>query len=97
MRSGFLRNDINVFIGESFARIFRQNMFNCGMLAIELPPADIEALFKMGPQVEISIDIDKEIVQATGSTKASFPFHLNSFDKELVLAGGWLNYAAQKY
>ncbi len=90
-------NDINVVIAESFARIFRQNMFNCGMLAIELPPADIEALFKMGPEVEISVDIAKEIVQATGSTKATFAFHLNSFDKELVLAGGWLNYAAQKY
>jgi 3-isopropylmalate/(R)-2-methylmalate dehydratase small subunit len=24
-------NDINVVIAESFARIFRQNMFNCGM------------------------------------------------------------------
>ena len=29
-------NDINVVIAESFARIFRQNMFNCGILAMEL-------------------------------------------------------------
>jgi len=28
-------NDINVVIAESFARIFRQNMFNCGMLLLQ--------------------------------------------------------------
>ena len=28
-------NDINVVIAESFARIFRQNMFNCGILAVD--------------------------------------------------------------
>ena len=30
-------NGINLVVAESFARIFRQNMFNCGMLAVELP------------------------------------------------------------
>jgi 3-isopropylmalate/(R)-2-methylmalate dehydratase small subunit len=30
-------NGINVVIASSFARIFRQNMFNCGLLALELP------------------------------------------------------------
>ncbi|HQO23631.1 MAG TPA: 3-isopropylmalate dehydratase small subunit, partial [Spirochaetota bacterium] len=30
-------NGINAVIAENFARIFRQNMYNCGMLAIELP------------------------------------------------------------
>jgi 3-isopropylmalate/(R)-2-methylmalate dehydratase small subunit len=30
-------NGIHVVIAESFARIFRQNMFNCGMVAVELP------------------------------------------------------------
>ncbi len=90
-------NDINVVIGEGFARIFRQNMFNCGMLAIELAPEDIDALFKMGPELTIAVDIEKEIVQATGSTSATFSFRLNSFDKELVEAGGWLTYADKKY
>jgi len=35
-------NGINVVIAESFARIFRQNMFNCGMMAIELPKEKID-------------------------------------------------------
>lgn len=89
-------NDINVVIGESFARIFRQNMFNCGMLAIELPAADIEALFAARP-AEIMIDLDKGQVIVNGAHEQVFPFTLNSFDRDLVEAGGWLAYADQKY
>ncbi len=90
-------NDINVVIGEGFARIFRQNMFNCGMLAIELSAQDIDKLFAMGPKLEIDVDIEKETVHAKGSSEATFSFQLNSFDKELVEAGGWLAYADKKY
>ena len=43
-------NDINVIIAESFARIFRQNMFNCGILAIELTKARPRPLFAMQGQ-----------------------------------------------
>ena len=35
-------NGIHLVVAESFARIFRQNMFNCGMMAVELP-ADVIA------------------------------------------------------
>mgnify|MGYP000662250849 CR=1 FL=1 len=38
-------NGIHVVIAESFARIFRQNMFNGGMLAVELPADTIADLF----------------------------------------------------
>ncbi|MDZ7640883.1 MAG: hypothetical protein U5J62_02480 [Desulfurivibrio sp.] len=34
-------NEINTVIAASFARIFRQNMFNCGLLALELPEEDL--------------------------------------------------------
>ncbi|MBU0968109.1 MAG: 3-isopropylmalate dehydratase small subunit [Proteobacteria bacterium] len=90
-------NDINVVIAESFARIFRQNMFNCGMLAIELPKKDIDALSALGKNVTISVDMDKEIIIASGSKEFTCKFVLNSFDKDLVLAGGWLAYADKKY
>ncbi len=50
-------NDINVVIAESFARIFRQNMFNCGILAIELPKQDIDKLFKIPGNVKINVDL----------------------------------------
>src|SRR4030065_1943406 len=35
-------NGINVVIAEGFARIFRQNMYNCGMFAIELSKDKVE-------------------------------------------------------
>jgi 3-isopropylmalate/(R)-2-methylmalate dehydratase small subunit len=92
-------NNINVVIAESFARIFRQNMFNCGMLAIELPGEDIESIFAIGPVVTINVDVDHNLITAENSQgeKKNIPFELNSFDRKLMQAGGWLAYADKKY
>ena len=92
-------NDINVVIAESFARIFRQNMFNCGMLAIELPAGDIDSLFALGPNALISVDLENNQLTAENSRneKNTISFLLNPFDRELVRAGGWLAYADRKY
>ena len=90
-------NDINVVIGESFARIFRQNMFNCGMLAIELPKEDINVLFSLGNNVQVSVDVANGKLTAKGNKEVTFNFILNSFDKDLVMAGGWLAYADKNY
>lgn len=92
-------NQINVVIAESFARIFRQNMFNCGMLAIELAPNDIDALFSLEENTVANIDIEHNLITAenTLGKSLSFSFSLNEFDRELVLAGGWLAYADSKY
>ena len=86
-------NEINTVIAESFARIFRQNMYNCGMLAIELPAADIEQLFNLGGEVTVEVDLPAGKLTAKGERTAEFSFNLNDFDRRLVAAGGWLNYA----
>jgi 3-isopropylmalate/(R)-2-methylmalate dehydratase small subunit len=59
-------NGIHTIIAESYARIFRQNMFNGGMLAIELPKEEIERLFTLKAQgtVEIAVDLDKQTITA---------------------------------
>ena len=90
-------NDINVVIAESFARIFRQNMYDCGMLAIELPKKDIETIFSLGDTVEIGVDLAGCKITAQGDKKVVIPFKLNEFDKKLVEAGGWLAYADKNY
>ena len=90
-------NDINVVIGESFARIFRQNMFNCGMLAVELQKEDIDTLLSLGDKVTVSVDVEHGKLTAKGNKKITFEFILNDFDRDLVLAGGWLAYADKKY
>ncbi len=91
-------NDITMVVAESFARIFRQNMFNNGLLAIELPAADIDAIFALGPDVSVSVDLDAGLLTATSPAgEKRFSFVLNEFDRELVKAGGWLPYADQRY
>jgi 3-isopropylmalate/(R)-2-methylmalate dehydratase small subunit len=93
-------NGITAVIAESFARIFRQNMFNCGMAAIELPKADLDTIFAHADTDNAAITIDIEAGSLTVSGVADeliFPFVISPFDKALVLSGGWVDYADQKY
>jgi len=95
-------NDINVVVGESFARIFRQNMFNCGILAVELSDTDIDRLFALGAngrEVTVRVDLGNETIVAEDESGESVEcrFSMNPFDKDLVGTGGWLAYADQKF
>ena len=94
-------NGITTVIAESYARIFRQNMFNCGMLAIELPKQDIALLFEQCNQqtTNCSIDLDaKTLTFAWLQNKtAVLHFSVNQFDEALVRAGGWLEFADSHY
>lgn len=93
-------NGITAVIAESFARIFRQNMFNCGMAAIELPKADLDQIFSHANDADASMTIDIEAGKLTmsgGGKSKEFSFEISPFDKALVLAGGWVDYADQKY
>lgn len=93
-------NGIHVVIAPSFARIFRQNMYNCGMLAIELPQKTVDDLFKefAGNDTVIGVDVKagKITVQAGKKTR-DIGFEISGFDKELVQTGGWVEYADQNY
>ncbi len=94
-------NDINVIIAESFARIFRQNMFNCGILAIELSKGDIDTILNLEEGVHISVDLtEQKVIAKMDNTKKDIiqcSFLLNEFDRDLVAAGGWLAYADKNY
>ncbi len=93
-------NGIYTVIAEGYARIFRQNMFNCGMLAIELPAADIDRLFALQQQgaVVIEVDLANQRLTAKGAgPEQSFAFPLTPFDKALVEAGGWVEFADARY
>ena len=93
-------NDMNVVIGEGFARIFRQNMYNCGMLAITLDKKTLDSIFVTyaNKETTISVDIDKDLIilDADGINN-SYSFSISEFDKDLVRAGGWLNFADSNY
>ncbi|MDD5673252.1 MAG: hypothetical protein PHC61_03740 [Chitinivibrionales bacterium] len=90
-------NDITCVIAQSYARIFRQNMFNCGMLAVELSAETIDELFAFGKKgvVTCAVDLDKIELTFTRADgwKKGIDFMLNDFDKILVKAGGWVEFA----
>jgi 3-isopropylmalate/(R)-2-methylmalate dehydratase small subunit len=92
-------NDINVVIASGFARIFRQNMFNCGMLAIEMPEEVIEKMFRhKGGDPKVEVDFNKSRL-TIGSVKGKdeFEYQISGFDNALVKAGGWVEFADSKY
>ena len=93
-------NGINAVIAENFARIFRQNMYNCGMFAIELPKDKIDYLFAnyAGKEVMMEIDVEQSqiTIQADGQAEI-IDFTVGEFDKTLVKEGGWVGYADKNY
>ena len=93
-------NGIHVVIAAGFSRIFRQNMFNCGMLAVQLPVAQIDALFAAfaGRPATVEVDLDRSALnfKAAGAQQ-SIPFSLAEFDRALITAGGWVEYADARY
>ncbi len=93
-------NGINLVIAENFARIFRQNMFNCGMMAIELKKDIIDKIFTTfaGKETIIETDFSKgKLMVKSDDTKIEINFTVSEFDKSLVEAGGWINYADKNY
>ncbi len=93
-------NGVHTVIAESYARIFRQNMFNCGMLAIELPKSDIDQIIALDADgvINIGVDVDGQKITAEANGKSlAFSFEVSPFDKALVAAGGWVEFADARY
>jgi 3-isopropylmalate/(R)-2-methylmalate dehydratase small subunit len=93
-------NGIRVVIAASFARIFRQNMFNCGMLAVELPPETLAGLFARFSSRATTVAVDLESSRlhfAADGSAQTVPFTLTEFDRSLVRAGGWVAFADARY
>jgi 3-isopropylmalate/(R)-2-methylmalate dehydratase small subunit len=93
-------NGINMVIAESFARIFRQNMYNCGMIAAELAPELLEGIFRefAGRETTLRADIEAGILTFKSvEREKTVPFVLKNFERALVASGGWVEYAAHHY
>ena len=75
-------------------------MFNCGMAAIELSKADLDEIFFHANDDDAAMSIEIEagtLTMSGGGKQKTFSFEISPFDKALVLAGGWVDYADQKY
>ncbi|MBF0201860.1 MAG: 3-isopropylmalate dehydratase small subunit [Desulfamplus sp.] len=97
----FEANGINMVIASGFARIFRQNMFNCGMMAVELPRDTVEIIFNKfnGQKTSITTDMEKMAFTFNVPTGEALeiPFSISQYDLSLVKAGGWVEYADKNY
>ena len=93
-------NGINLVLAENFARIFRQNMFNCGMMAVEIPGETLDQLFTRfsGKATEVATDFENSRLKmsCTGD-ELELDFTISDFDRALVKAGGWVDYADGHY
>ena len=93
-------NGINIVIAESFGRIFRQNMYNCGMIAAELPAPALDEIFRdFAPEgAELLVDTGKGTLTIKNEYRVrAFSFALEGFEKALVEAGGWVEYVDKNY
>jgi 3-isopropylmalate/(R)-2-methylmalate dehydratase small subunit len=75
-------------VAPSFGEIFHYNCLRNGVLAAQLPAADVERLAEAvtaDPQAVLEIDLDAEEIRAPGLAPARFG--LDAFWKELLLTG----------
>jgi 3-isopropylmalate/(R)-2-methylmalate dehydratase small subunit len=96
-------NGIHVVVAVNFARIFRQNMYNCGLLAIEMDKKSMDDMFHTFADKETDCKIvfnddgTAKVKLIAGSLSKSYPFRLEGFEKALVENEGWVGYADSKY
>ncbi len=96
-------NGIYVVVAVNFARIFRQNMYNCGMMAIEMDKKSIDDMFHTfadkdaEAKIVFNDDGTAKVKIIAGSLSKSYPFKLDDFEKALVENEGWIGFADNKY
>ena len=78
---------IRVVIAKSFADIFYNNSAKNGLLLITLPEAAVDKLFgsAQSGDLELTIDLEKQIVSAQGENDVSFEY--DQFRKHCILHG----------
>lgn len=96
-------NGIYTVVAQNFARIFRQNMFNNGMMAIEIDRKSIDDMFKTFAdkdtecKIVINDDGTSKVKLIAGSFSKSYQFKLDDFEKTLIENDGWIGFATSKY
>ncbi|PCI56913.1 MAG: 3-isopropylmalate dehydratase small subunit [Alphaproteobacteria bacterium] len=79
---------IRCIISSSFADIFFNNSFKNGILPIELPQEQVDALMKEvsnNPDAIIEVDLEKQTI--TRGNKFSYSFDVDPFRKHCLLGG----------
>jgi 3-isopropylmalate/(R)-2-methylmalate dehydratase small subunit len=75
-------------------------MFNCGMLAVELPAATIDRLFQSYTHRETTVttNFKQQVLKISADNQTEeIQFSLPEFARALVETGGWVEYADSHY
>ena len=75
-------------------------MFNCGMMAVEVPADKVEELFSnyAGKETTVTTDFgSKKFTISADGNETVLEFSISGFDESLVKAGGWVDYADSNY
>jgi len=94
---------INLVVAVSFARIFRQNMFNCGMIAAEIAESRLQELTALAKEGTLLVNahLEKGVLEyrldEDSSVPKSIPLSLTIFEKRLIQAGGLVEFADAAY
>ena len=74
-------------IAPSFADIFRANCFKTGLVAVTLPPSQVQHLIDLAsedPGAQITVDVQKSEVRGDGF---AYRFEMDEFARECLLQG----------
>ncbi len=80
-----LDRGIRVVIAPSFSDIFSGNAFKNGILAVELPPEQVDRLLQVAQTDPVTVDLDSQTV--TTPFQDRFAFAIDPFRKECLLKG----------
>lgn len=74
----------------AFADIFRNNSGKNGLLTVELTDNQVDQIFKVAsaqPGLELTVDLEKQVVLIHSSKELAFPFAIDSSVKHRLLHG----------
>jgi 3-isopropylmalate/(R)-2-methylmalate dehydratase small subunit len=79
---------IRAVIAPSFADIFYNNCFKNGILPLVLPKENVDTLMGYAKNgVKITVDLDKQTVQADGQNQPAYRFDVEPFRKHCLMNG----------
>jgi aconitate hydratase len=88
---------VRLVLAKSFERIHQTNLINAGILPLLFQKEEDEQKIRKGEMIEIKgsrekIKAGKNLVIKTKKGEIEFRYELTSREREIILAGGMLNY-----
>jgi len=96
-------NGIFTVVAPTFAKAFRQDMFSCGLMAIEIDRKSLADMFRTFAnkdtecKIVINDDGTAKVKLIAGSLSKSYPFELDDAEKALLAKDNWLGFVESKF